>query len=489
MFWGDELLDHLMVFRDADPDVELGPHPEPPQGFHPDWPVDDSGRTALHWGAAWADMNLVLDFMRRGADIGALSQLDETPLVFASQFVNSYRRRTMPQLMDLLGTTISQVDKLGFTALHHAATLTTQPNLAPAGRYYIDTILAHLSQTPHDQYLGRLLDYQTVHGDTALIIAARQGDQAIVRALVTHGASTRIRNESGKSADDYLRERRARAQQRQDPDVEMTTPPDEVPDNPMAAAEAGVNLDQQPTHAQNHVNGKFNPPPNTTTMPSSSDVSKPVGESDAIFAFTMQRLREAVRREMARFEADQAELRAAVARLEEEQAQIRARRTARQQENQNKSSEAESAKTLAATEEELAELLKQLDARDLARQMQHAPRSGQAGLPPPAAPDEEGRLRTAVEEQEQRRRRLLLEVVQKTAVAGSRERSAQYKRIIAGCLNLSEDDVQALAPAILEHLEAELERKSAAAAPSTTTAAAYSTAAGPLNASPSAGGT
>ncbi len=458
LFFGDELLDHLMVFRDAGPEAELGPHPEPPPNFHPDTPVDDAGHRALHWGAALADTNLVSDFIARGANIGVVSNLGETPLTFASQYTNSYQRRTMPHLISLLGSTIAQADLLGFTALHHAATLTSQPNLAPAGRYYFETILGYLSQnlSPHD--LSRVLDTQNVHGDTALIIVARQGDQASVRKLTRYGASMNIKNDAGKSAEDYLQEREERAQWRREANADAPPPALEIPARAATRGidGAAVNADPVDEGFDTMQNGWH---PRT--------VVKQAAGASRVGGRLAQRVNEPLEHELTRIAADDAEITAALARVETQRSQIRARSSSLRNSNFHEEDEDNTAEVdmaaFAASEEELSRLLKAFERRELVRHVQAV--ASQRGSQPVLQPEEQLQLATAIEEQEQRHSRLLSELVQKTALAGSPERSAQYKRLIARCLNIGEDDIQALAPAILEHLEAERERKTATVPP------------------------
>ena len=50
-------------------------------------------------------------------------------------------------------------------------------------------------------------DTQNEFGDTALIIASRNGNAALVQRLLSAGASTRLRNKNHASAADVARER------------------------------------------------------------------------------------------------------------------------------------------------------------------------------------------------------------------------------------------------------------------------------------------
>ena len=495
VFYGDEILDHLTLLQGAGPDAEFSPHPEPPVDFHPDTPLDKDCHTALHWGAALADINLVSDFIARGASIGALSTLGETPLTFASQYTNSFERRTMPRLIGLLGSTVDQADVLGCTALHHAATLTSQPNLALAGRYYFDTILDYLGHNFSSQDMLRVLDARNVDGDTALIIVARQGDQASVRTLISYGAGARIVNDAGKSANDYLRERRERAQWKRELESGGSPPGFHgLASAPPGGLDGAADDDDETLHGALDSRRDGWRLPNGTSKPRDGPVS--------VLDRLSRRVDEPLNRELERIEADDVEITAALARVEAERAQIRARGRgpAQGSDGDGNGSAAEAAALLAA-ENELRELLTLLESRELLRTMslstsksheeeqQQQQQQPQAKLQrqneedPTEAPvtlfSNDGNktqdpstaqvLSDAIDEQEQRRQRLIAEVVQKTAAAGSRERASRYKTLIAQCLNVGEQELQSLAPAILEHLEAERERKFSSSA--TTSAA------------------
>ncbi|KAI9757665.1 MAG: hypothetical protein M1815_000312 [Lichina confinis] len=489
VFYGDEILDHLTLLQGAGPDAEFNSHPEPPINFHPDTPLDKDCHTALHWGAALADINLVSDFIARGASIGALSTLGETPLTFASQYTNSFERRTMPRLIGLLGSTVDQADVLGCTALHHAATLTSQPNLALAGRYYFDTVLDYLGHNFSGQDMLRVLDARNVDGDTALIIVARQGDQASVRTLISYGASARIVNDAGKSANDYLRERRERAQWKREVESGSSPPGFRgLASAPPGGLDGAADADDDET-LHDVLGSRRNGwrLPNGTTRPGGD------GLVSVLDRFS-RRMDEPLNRELERIETDDVEITAALARVEAERAQIRARSRGPTQGPDGdvdgsaaEAAEAAEAAALLAAENELRELLTLLESRELLRtmslststlhdepQQQQQQQQQQNQQDPSDAPitlfsnDSNNKtqdpstaevLSAAIDEQEQRRQRLIAEVVQKTAAAGSRERASRYKTLIAQCLNVGEQELQSLAPAILEHLEAERERK------------------------------
>ncbi len=482
LFFGDELLDHLLLLRNADEDTPLGPRPRPPSTFHPDTPVDEAGHTVLHWAAALADLDLLTDFLDRGANIGALSHLGETPLVFASQYTNSHQRRTLPRLISYLGTTIGQPDTRGCTALHHAAKLTSQPNLAPAGRYYFENLLGYMSTRLTDDDMSHVLDIQNAYGDTALTIVARVGDPASIRILLRYGANTQIVNDAGKSAEEYLQARDDRARWKE------LRAPAVLPTSELSGA------------------GEQNDDPHHNDDNDDED-HEGVDENDPLGMTRGMRLRartatELLERERARLQDEKNEVLAACTRAEAERAKVKkaidldylrlqqptdpdvpfeewrdAAQTTTTAAHDDDTDEEQLA--LENAEQALYELLLEED---------------QEYTPPPLAvssnsnddrtsmnhsvlgevEDEndenevEDDLVKEIQALDDHRQDLLRQVAKQTALvpdskgkdkgkAGKRNKTGLYKQLIARCLNVREEDVQLLAGSILEHLEAERE--------------------------------
>ncbi|KAJ5511504.1 KilA N-terminal/APSES-type HTH DNA-binding [Penicillium expansum] len=120
IIYGDQLLDYFMTVGDA-PEATRIPPPEPPAHFQVDRAIDDSGNTALHWACAMGDLGIVQDLLHKGANVKALSEHEETPLVRAVLFTNNYEKRTFPTLLDMLLDTVSFRDWFGATIFHHIA--------------------------------------------------------------------------------------------------------------------------------------------------------------------------------------------------------------------------------------------------------------------------------------------------------------------------------------------------------------------------------
>ncbi|KAL4809952.1 putative apses transcription factor [Aspergillus unguis] len=184
ILYGDQLLDYFMTVGDA-PEATRVPPPQPPANFQVDRPIDDSENTALHWACAMGDLEIVKDLLRRGADMKALSVHEETPLVRAVLFTNNYEKRTFPALLDLLLDTISFRDWFGATLFHHIAQTTKSKGKWKSSRYYCEVALGRLSSTFSPEEVDLLLSCQDSNGDTAVLVAARNGVFRLVDLLLS----------------------------------------------------------------------------------------------------------------------------------------------------------------------------------------------------------------------------------------------------------------------------------------------------------------
>ncbi|KAJ5594015.1 KilA N-terminal/APSES-type HTH DNA-binding [Penicillium hispanicum] len=185
IMYGDQLLDYFMTVGDAPQATRIHP-PEPPAHFQIDRPIDDSGNTALHWACAMGDLEIVQDLLRRGADVKALSVHEETPLVRAVLFTNNYEKRTFPTLLDLLLDTVSFRDWFGATLFHHVAETTRSKGKWKSSRYYCEVLLDKLCKTCSQDEIDLLLSCQDDNGDTAALVASRNGAFRLVNMLLMH---------------------------------------------------------------------------------------------------------------------------------------------------------------------------------------------------------------------------------------------------------------------------------------------------------------
>jgi hypothetical protein len=185
IIYGDQLLDYFMTVGDAPEATRISP-PVPPARFQIDRAIDDSGNTALHWACAMGDLGIVHDLIQKGANIRALSEHEETPLVRAVLFTNNYEKRTFPSLLDMLLDTVSFRDWFGATIFHHIAENTRSKGKWKSSRYYCEILLDKLCKTCSQDEIGILLSCQDQNGDTAALVAARNGAFRLVNLLLVH---------------------------------------------------------------------------------------------------------------------------------------------------------------------------------------------------------------------------------------------------------------------------------------------------------------
>ncbi|KAJ5730518.1 uncharacterized protein N7483_005026 [Penicillium malachiteum] len=200
IMYGDELLDYFMTVGDAPQATRIHP-PQPPAHFQVDRPIDESNNTALHWACAMGDLEIVQDLLRRAANPKALSIHEETPLVRAVLFTNNYEKRTFPALLDLLLETVTFRDWFGATIFHHIAETTRSKGKWKSSKYYCEILLDSLCRFLSQEELEMLLACQDDNGDTAALVAARNGAFRLVNMLVAQcPRSGDLMNKKGEMA-------------------------------------------------------------------------------------------------------------------------------------------------------------------------------------------------------------------------------------------------------------------------------------------------
>ncbi|EAT81786.2 hypothetical protein SNOG_10392 [Parastagonospora nodorum SN15] len=174
--WADALLDYFMLL-----DHEAAcAWPEPPPSINLDRPIDEKGHAAMHWAAAMGDVGVVKELIHRGARIDGLSNNLETPLMRAVMFTNNFDKETMPSMVKIFQQTVHRTDWFGSTVFHHIAATTSSSNKYVCARWYLDCIINKLSETWIPEEVTRLLNAQDQNGDTAIMIAARNGARNMV---------------------------------------------------------------------------------------------------------------------------------------------------------------------------------------------------------------------------------------------------------------------------------------------------------------------
>ncbi len=149
-------------------------------GFDPNAP-DEQGQTALHLAARDSAASVVKALLvHPGLRADAVNRHDETPLMLAAL-------RGHLDWMRALLQRGAAVNRPGWSPLHYAA---TGPSSQAVGLLL-------------DQ--GAVIDSRSPNGSTALMMAARYGDEASVQLLLARGADPRLVNAQGLDAAQFAR--------------------------------------------------------------------------------------------------------------------------------------------------------------------------------------------------------------------------------------------------------------------------------------------
>ncbi|KAF7714486.1 Cell division cycle-related protein res2/pct1 [Penicillium ucsense] len=236
IIYGDQLLDYF-VFK-ADASYSEVARPNPPPNFQVDRPIDSYNNTALHWACSMGDLEIIQDLLRRGANASAVSSHDETPLIRAVLFVNNYEKRTFPAVLDMLMDTAVFRDWFGATLFHHIAQTTKSKGKWKSAKYYCEVTLHKLRKVCSQEDIELLLCCQDNNGDTAVLVAARNGASKVANMLLAHcPRAGDLVNKRGETASRIMYEIAANAHQ---PDHDIPPAPSSVtmaneqPDGPGA---------------------------------------------------------------------------------------------------------------------------------------------------------------------------------------------------------------------------------------------------------------
>ncbi|KAI8375155.1 hypothetical protein BD560DRAFT_482524 [Blakeslea trispora] len=163
--------------------------------------IDDEGHTSLHWAAAMARIKAVKLLIENGADMYRVNYKGQTALMRSVLFTNNFDLKTFDSLVELLRTTIFNIDKRDQTVFHHTAAMSDWKGKIYASRYYMECLINKLKHNQSE--LISILNVQDINGDTALTIAAKIGNRRLIKLLIDAGASTEIANEEGMTPRDY----------------------------------------------------------------------------------------------------------------------------------------------------------------------------------------------------------------------------------------------------------------------------------------------
>ena len=174
----------------------------PPPDFDPNVVIDDDGHTALHWACAMGRIRIVKLLLSAGADIFRANAEGQTALMRSVMFTNNYDLRKFPELFELLHRSTINIDRHDRTVFHYIVDVALHKGKPHAARYYMETALNRLTDYPRE--VADILNFQDDEGETALTLAARARGKRLVKLLMDSGASFEIRNNDGKSAEDYI---------------------------------------------------------------------------------------------------------------------------------------------------------------------------------------------------------------------------------------------------------------------------------------------
>jgi len=459
LMYADDLLDYFMLSAAEGVTHSYMP-PEPPAHFDVNRAIDDKGHTALHWGAAMGDIEVVKGLVSRGANKAVMSDDKETPLMRAVLFTNNFEKQTMPKLVHLLQDTIDVRDSYGANVFHHLAATTSSMSKLKCARYYSETIINKLSEMRSSQDLMRILNTQDRAGDTPLHIAARNGARKCVRSFSGHGADGDIPNKKGVTANELIRELNARRTERY---PQASSSPFQLDSKPngqeVMLAEPG-HLSFMSTGCQSEA-----------AMIVTSQIAPLISEKT-------ERLAAAFDKELEEKQADLAEAQRLLEAMERERHLVR-------QQNFLYMTKEEDESVTNSLRDELAALVRENES--LLEQTQHAHlhalvRARESALSPsvhhththplsaPSSSDEnqtslsaesstEADLQTklqlalALHEEQCTRVALVKEVVQNMASAGMSDKGNEFKRLIATAMGVGEEEVEKMVPDLLEELE------------------------------------
>ncbi|KAH0156339.1 apses-domain-containing protein, partial [Aureobasidium melanogenum] len=453
--WADELLDYFMVLEN--PNDPFQPPPIPPSDIDLDRPIDEKGHTAMHWAAAMGDLAVVKDLIGRGANINAVSNNGETPLMRAVIFTNNYDKSTMDRLAGWLVTTVPMVEWFGSTVFHHIAGTTSSKSKYACARYYLDCILSKMAETYSPTDIEHVLNIKDRNGDTAIHIAARNGARKCVRSLIGRHASVTIPNDLGETADDLiisLNRRRRDGRHRA-----MSSSPFQMDSTSHNTA---MNLD--PTlETPSSNNPLLASAPGNTSIP-----SKPHHTSEAGSALTNQifplllskseKLAAAFDAEINERETDVAEAERVVQVRTAEIESLKKQSMALAMSDQEDEYDARLQRQLGNLVSQCESLIEDEQAADL----QHLLRQLSSQMNSNKDMDmndyqDEGMeklsLLLSIKRLKDERMALVREVVASQAEAGMGDRQKEYRRLIVGALGVRDEDVDGMLPDIVGELE------------------------------------
>ncbi|CAE6521226.1 unnamed protein product [Rhizoctonia solani] len=194
----------LAIYSDADPAhvVQLLTTTVPPDEVDINLSLDEHGNTPLHWAASLARIAHVEALLAAGADVQRGNAAGETPLMRTVLSVSSTNDNAISSILPLLSSSLRTLDSSHRSVLHHIAEVAGVKGRAASARMYMEAILEWVARHQGGEF-KTFVDLQDENGDTALCVAARVGNRALVRMLVDVGADRGIANKLGLRPGDF----------------------------------------------------------------------------------------------------------------------------------------------------------------------------------------------------------------------------------------------------------------------------------------------
>lgn len=440
ILYADELLDYFMLSASETPLLHLPP-PVPPRPFEVNRSIDDQGHTALHWAAAMGDIKTVRFFIEEGANLFARNKRGETPLIRAVLFTNNFEKETMPNLVQLLTSTIREHDNHGGSILHHIAMTTNSLAKKRCARYYLDIVLNKMYELCTPQEFTRLVNHQDAKGDTALHIVARHNAKKCIRSLQGRGVRGDLENANRETADRLIQGQRAIRQ-----DFISSSP---VPDFGAAIGQELIKASKPGPASHYHSQ-------------SAKAFSQSFGEMAPDKSLQVALAYES---EVKQKDDDLDEGQRLVQNVNQQLRGVQNRIHRLVKDGVDSYEKEEEGHRLFEEERRLIAESESLSEQAQHRELHHAVRSEEQALPPSAHRKPNGTLYNDHELEEQKnaaivladqqskRRRLTSDVVIAQGAAGMSGNGETLKQIVSNTCGISIDDVSTLAPELLEEIQ------------------------------------
>lgn len=219
------------------PERILNP-PQPLSKININQPIDNDGNTIFHWACSMANIGMIeflLSIFSNFIDSDVKNYHGETPLMFMTQFNNSYQLNNFSAILDLLFDCVLSVDNYGRTALHHIAASCKSnkkehsPKLSNDqeaqkerfAKYYMELLLSKIIDLPEYQLLqgsqngnindkkeliSKFINHQDNEGNTAFHIVAYKMAKKCVKVFIKYHKyiDFNLRNLVHYTVEDYL---------------------------------------------------------------------------------------------------------------------------------------------------------------------------------------------------------------------------------------------------------------------------------------------